>query len=224
MPITGLTNTTKTSGKLQDDLIIELSESRDWSQIRRNQKVDVEISNPEFLELFRIHGKRIYTLIDSCVTAAIERFYLDRISDALVTTDPQELEKLFENIAGGAERSRKTLVSQQETKISMAGKLRWVTKYFSGILGEVKLLPELIKPISLSVVNAEYVGKLVYFDCNIDGVETQQAIPDKFITEKSPEHPVFAEIYSKDQYGGIRDIIFEDFQYYWLREPIKEFS
>jgi len=74
----------KTSDKLKDELITYLAESRDWSQIRRGQKIDIELSNPEFLQLFRVYGKRIYTLIEICVPVAIEKFWIARISELII--------------------------------------------------------------------------------------------------------------------------------------------
>ncbi len=222
MSISGVKQVKKTSDKIRDELIAYLAESRDWSELRRGQKIDIELSNPEFLQLFWVYGKRIYTLIESCVPAAIEKFWSVRISELIIPTDPEKLKKLLYDIADGAEKTRCTLVKQEKIKLALSGKLGWVHRYFSKILSEIKILPGLIRPIPLSQVNAIYIDKLVCFECNIDGVETQQAIEDKYLTEKSGI--VFAERYSKDQHGAKRETFYEDFQYYWLREPIKEFS
>lgn len=222
MTLSSIKQVKKTTGKLLDDFILNLSKSRDWTQIRRGQKIDVEIKDPQFLQLFKIYGKRTNDMIDASITVAIEKFYSIRIAEGMVSTNSDELKEKLENIARNAEESRKTLVSQQETKNSLSGKLDWVSKYFSGILGEVRIFPSVIMPISLSQVNADLVNKLVCFDCNIDGVETQQAIDDKYNTLKSDI--VNAESYNADQHGRITEIFYTDFQYYWLREPIKEFS
>lgn len=222
MSISDVKQVKKTSDKILDELIAYLTESRDWSELRRGQKIDIELSNPEFLQLFRVYGKRIYTLIESCIPAAIEKFWSARISELIIPTDPEKLKELLYDIADGAEKTRYTLVKQEKIKLALSGKLDWVHRYFSKILSEIKILPGLIRPIPLSQVNATHVDKLVCFDCNIDGVETQQAVEDKYLTEKSGM--VFAERYSKDQHGAKRETFYDDFQYYWLREPIKEFS
>lgn len=222
MTVSGINKSKKTTDALKDAFIQDLAESRDWSKIRRGQKIDIEISNPEYLKLFQSYGKRIGSLIESCVPVAIEKFWSTRICELVTSSDPKVIEDLVSNIADGAEKSRKTLVSQQETKFAINKKFDWVYKYFSGILGDIKILPGMIKPIPLSEVNAKYVDKFVYFDCNIDGVEVQQAVTDKFDTEKGDI--VFAEKYNKERHGAVKEIFYEDFQYYWLREPTKEFS
>ena len=218
--ISGVKNAKKTFEATKDQLIQELAESRDWSKIRRGEKIDVELSNPEYLILFRSYGKRIVSVVEECLLRAIERFWRNRISELIVPSDPKKLEELLSKIADGAEKTRHTLIKQAEIKLD--DKLSWVYRVFKGILREIKILPEMIKSISLSKVNASHVDKIVCFDCNIDGIETQQAIEDKYDTEKSDI--VLAEFYDKEQDGAKKDIIYDDFQYYWLREPIKEFS
>ncbi|MCV0398511.1 MAG: hypothetical protein K5785_00795 [Nitrosarchaeum sp.] len=223
MKVSNTKQITKTSDNLAQQLAQELAESRDWTQIRRKQKIDIELSNPEYLQLFMSYGRRITDVIESCLLRGIEMFYRTRMSELIVDKyTPQRLEELIGQIAKGAETSRSTIVKQTEVKLTLNEKFNWIYNNFKGILGEIRINPRMIKPIPLSKVNATHVDKLVCFECNIDGVEVQQAITDKYDTEKSGL--VMAEKYSKDLCGAVRKIIYEDFQYYWLREPTHEFS
>ncbi len=222
MTVSGINDTKKSTGKLSDDFVLELSKSEKLINLKRGEKMDIIIDNPEYVKLFKTYGKRSREYFRSTIPAALERHYLDLLSEAMVPQEPTS--EALNKIANGAERSRKTLVLQMFSKISMSGRLSNIFTNYANALGEIRVVDSAIKTISLSDVNAKYVNKLVSFDCNIDGVETQQAIDNYYKTEKSQNVNVNAEAYSFDFHGRILDRFHTDFQYYWLREPIKEFS
>lgn len=220
MTVTNLKQITKSTGRLSDDFVLNLSKSTSLTNLRRGKKMDIVIDDPQYLQLFRTHDRRSREFFKSVIPAALDRYYLDFLSEALTPKEPTD--ELLDKIANGASRSRKTLVSQKFTKLSMAKTTESITKYFKDSLGEIKIKDSAIKIISLSDVNADYVNHLVCFNCNIDGVETQQAIDNYYQTAKSGL--IKSESYSFDLHGRKLNTFHTDFQYYWLREPIKEFS
>lgn len=223
MPIAHPQQITKTLSKMEDELINHLVETIDFSKIPSGGTIDVSLSNPEHLYFLKTYGRRIPRKIENLLQNAIARFWSQRMADVMVPSyDSELLAKMLEDIAPGAEKTRNTLVKQQQTKLNLNKKLEWVFNVYRDVLGEIHVSNTFLKSVPLSMIGADDVNGLVCFECTISGMEAQQAVLDGFETEKMGR--IDFERYNKDIHGPVRETYYSDFQYYWLEENTKEYS
>ena len=90
---------------------------------------------------------------------------------------------------------------------------------FSQIINEYEIKYDITE---LSQISARDVDNLICFECDVDGIEEIQAVEDFYQLED--DTTILSELYNPKIHGNISKTSYTDFQYFWVREPTKEFS
>lgn len=214
----------KTSSRLVDDLVeYILSKYEDkLADAGPSKGVHIEIGNSEFLQLVVAKGRRFYETVQNCAVKATSRYWKKIIVEEKVPLDAEQLKPLLDKIADGAPKTRDTIIKQQIVKEDITGRSELIEEYFAKMPVTFSFTDDVIKLISLSTIEASSIDRLVCFDCNVMGMDDQQAIIDKLDTEKSALVPF--ENYIRERDGPIKQRIFQDIQYLLVEEIGNEYS
>ena len=173
----------KTASRHENELKDRLINT-DLSKVIVKGSYNIIIDNMEFIQSASHDlGKRV----NGAVHSAIASYWIKKWATIKVNNmSPEELEQRIENIAGGAEQSKSTIIKQEITKYH----LRDLDKFYATV-DKVKVTYTCQIPvITLSDLRERDLGKVVQFDCIIIGptpkkldVETGKYIQNVLIQE-----------------------------------------
>ena len=173
----------KTASRHENELKDRLINT-DLSKVIVKGSYNIIIDNMEFIQSASHDlGKRV----NGAVHSAIASYWIKKWATIKVNNmSPEELEQRIENIAGGAEQSKSTIIKQEITKYH----LKDLDKFYATV-DKVKVTYTCQIPvITLSDLRERDLGKVVQFDCIIIGptpkkldVETGKYIQNVLIQE-----------------------------------------
>ena len=179
----GIDENNKTASRHADELKDRLMNT-DLSKVIVKGSYHVIISDMDFIQATSHDlGKRV----SGAVHSAIASYWINKWATIKVNNMPQdELDQRLEDIAGGAEQSKATIIKQEITKYH----LRDLEKFYDTVDTVDVTFTCQISTITLSDLRETDLGKVIQFDCIIIGqtpkkldIETGKYIQNVLIQE-----------------------------------------
>ena len=158
----------KTTSAHQDTLTQYVAENYNLATIRPvTGSIHIKLTEPEHRELIETSGIETSHRIISAVHNAIYGYWIERIAQKRIPTDEAILQQRLDDIAGNAEKSEKTLLKQEISKITLSGKTQGFFKAVQMI--KVTWGCPIIPKVILSKLTESDLTRVIQFDCSIIG-------------------------------------------------------
>ena len=173
----------KTASKHADDLKEAIMET-DLSNVLVNGSYNLQVNNIDFIQAASHDlSKRVINAVHNAIASySVKRWATSKVNNMA----PDELDERIENIAGGAERTKETIIKQEITKYYLSD----LSKFYERVDSVKVTYTCAIPVITLSDLREKDLGNVVQFDCIIIGptpkkldIETGKYIQNILIQE-----------------------------------------